>query len=62
MLHAKDSQEIVLSEGALTIEIEADRPIVSIFKGVGLNLAMIPSEVLHLLQDGVLTELRAHEQ
>lgn len=49
MLHAKDSQEIVLLEGALTIEIKADRPAISTLKGVGLNLAAVPGEALHLL-------------
>ena len=32
------------------------------FKGVGLNLAVLPGKVLHLLYDGMITELRAREQ
>lgn len=45
----KDSQVIVLPDGALIIEIEADRLAISALKGVWLNLAMIPIEALHLL-------------
>jgi len=49
-------------DGALTIEVGADRVTISVFKKVGLNLATLPSEALHTLQDGVITELRAREQ
>ena len=49
MLHTKASGATVLPDGALTIENEADRPTISALKGVGLSLAALPSEVLHLL-------------
>lgn len=41
MLHAKASRAIVLPDGALTTENEADKPTVSAIKGVGLNLAAL---------------------
>ena len=62
VLHVKDPRMIVLLDGALSTENEVDRPAVSTLKGVGLNLAVLLGEVLHLLQDGVITELRAGEQ
>jgi len=49
MLRAKVSNAKVMLDGAPTTENEADRPIVSTLKGVGLNFVVIPSEVLHLL-------------
>lgn len=49
MLHAKVTNMIVLPDGALTIENEADRPTVSSLKGVGLNMAVLPQEMFHLL-------------
>ncbi len=49
---------IVLSDGALTTMNEADRPTFSTLKGVGLNLAALHGEALHLLQDGVIAEFR----
>lgn len=52
----------MLPDKALTTENEADRPAISALKGVGLNLAMLLGEALHLLQDGVIAELRAREQ
>lgn len=61
MVRAKVSSVIMLLDGALTIKNEADRPTVRALKGVGLNLVVLPSEVLHLLQDGVITKLRARE-
>ena len=61
MLHVKASNAIVLPDGVLTTKNEADRPTVNALKGVGLNLAVLPHEVLHLLQDGVILELRACE-
>lgn len=61
MLCTKASSAIVLRDGALTMENEAEKLIVSALKGVGLNLATLPDEVIHLLQDGVIAELRAHE-
>jgi len=61
MLHAKVSRAIVLPNGALTTKNEADRPTFNAFKGVGLSLAVLLGEALHLLKDGVITELRASE-
>jgi len=58
MLCAKVSSAIVLPDGALIIENEVDRPTFSALKGVGLNLAVLPSEVLHLLQAAMISELR----
>lgn len=61
MLSTKASNAIVLPDGALTMENEANRPNVSTLNGVGLNLVVLPGQVIHLLQDGVIAELRAHE-
>ncbi len=61
MLRTRVTNTIVLPDGALTTENEADRPMVSSLKGVGLNMAVLPRETLHLLQDGVTAELRARE-
>lgn len=61
MLRVKESRAIVLLDGALMIETKADSPTVSVLKGVGLSLEMHPSKALHLLQDGVIMELRVHE-
>jgi len=44
------------------IETEDDWPTVNTLKGVGLNLVVLPSEALHLLQDCVIVELHDHEQ
>jgi len=55
------SSVLVFLDGALTIENEANRPTVNELKGVGLNLAALPCEPLHLLQDGVIADLRARE-
>ena len=52
---------IVLPEGALVIENEADRPMVSGLKGIGINMAALTWETLYVLQDGVTVELRAKE-
>lgn len=61
ILCVKVSSMIVLHDGALTTENEADRPTVYALKGVGLNLVGLPGEALHLLEDGVSVELRACE-
>lgn len=61
MLRTKVSSVIVLLDGALTTKNEANKPTVNTLKEVGLNLAAVPSEALHLLQDGVIVELRASE-
>jgi len=44
------------------METKVGRLAVSALKGVGLNLVALPSEALHLLHDGVITELRAYEK
>ena len=59
MLRMKASSAIVLLDGALTTENEANMTTISALKGVGLNLAVLLCEALHLLQDGVIAELRA---
>lgn len=61
MPHMKDSNALVLLDEALTTKNEAHRPIFNALKGAGLNLAVLPHEALHTLQDGVIAELRAHE-
>jgi len=61
MLQAKVSSMIALPNGALTMENEANRPTVSALKGMGWNLAALTGEVLHLMQDGIIVELRACE-
>ena len=61
MLRVKASSVIVLPDGALTTENEADRSTISALKRLGLNLAVLSREVIHLLQDGVITELRDRE-
>jgi len=61
MLCVKASNVLVLPDGALNTKNVVDRPIVNILKGVGLNLVALPCEALHLLQDGVIAELRACE-
>jgi len=49
----------VLPDGALSVETDADK---AALKNIGLNLAMLPSEFLHMLQADVIVELRAQEQ
>lgn len=49
MLYVKASSAIVLPDGALITKKKADRPTINALKGVGLNLAMLPCESLHLL-------------
>ena len=44
MLHVKVPRAIVLLEGALTIENEADKPTINALKGVGLNLVVLPGK------------------
>ena len=53
MLRMKASSVIVLLDGALTTKNEVERPTLNALKGVGLNLAALLREALHLLQDGV---------
>lgn len=61
MLHMKASSALVLPDRAQTTKNEADRLTISALEGVGLNLAALPREVLHLFQDGVIAELRPSE-
>lgn len=61
MLCTKDSSVIVLPDGALSMDNEVDRSTVNTLKGVGLNLAALLCKALHLLQDGVIVEMRARE-
>lgn len=48
MLHRRVTNMIMLLDGALTIEKESNSPMVRILKGVGLNMAMLPWEMLYL--------------
>ena len=61
MLHTRVTNTIVLPDGALIAENEADRPMVSSLKGVGLSMVVLPWEMPYLLQDGVTIEIRARE-
>lgn len=61
MLHACITNTIVLPEGALVVENEVEKPTVSVLKGVGINMAMIPWGTLYVMQDGVIAELWAKE-
>ena len=49
MLRAKVCSVIVLPDGEKITKNEADKPTISALKGVGLNLAVLPGEALHLL-------------
>lgn len=51
----------MLLEGALVAANEADRFVVNVIKGLGLNLAALSRETLYLLQDGITTEMHARE-
>ena len=57
MLRAQMTNTIVLPDGALVIENEADRPMVTGLKGIRLNIVALPRETLYILQDGVTTKL-----
>lgn len=61
MLRTRMTSTIVLLDGALITESEADRPMVRSLKGIGLNMAVLPQETLDILQDGVTAELRSRE-
>jgi len=52
---------IVLLDGALVAENEADRPMVCRLKGIRINVAALPRETLYMLQNGVTAELRTRE-
>lgn len=49
MVRSLDPRAITLLDGALTIEVEANRATVNTLKKVGLDLAALPSEVFHTL-------------
>lgn len=51
----------VLLKGAQVAASEGDFAAMSSMKGVGLNLAALPREILYQMQDGVIVELRARE-
>ena len=61
MLRARMTNTIVLLEGAIVTENEADRPMVRGLKGVGINMVALPRETLYVLQDGFTAELHASE-
>lgn len=61
MLCAYMTNTTVLPEGELVIENEADRHTISVLKGVGINMVVLPREKLYVLQDGVTQELWAME-
>lgn len=61
MLCARMTNTIVLPYGALITKNEADRSMVSKLSGIGLNVVMLPREMLYVLHDGITTELRARE-
>ena len=46
MLSTKMTNTIVLPDGALIVENEADRAMFNILKGVELNMATLPQETL----------------
>ena len=52
---------VVLPEGALTADSMENRVAVGQIKGLGLNLATLPWDILYQLQDRVITELRTRE-
>ena len=61
MLRAWTTNTKVLPEGALVTENEACRPTISALKGIGINMAALSRETLHVLQDGITIELWARE-
>ncbi len=61
MLHARMENTIVLPEGALVSSNVMDEWLISMMKGLGLNLATLPREMMYQLQDGITTELRSRE-
>jgi hypothetical protein len=62
LVHPWISWAVALPDGALSVEVDADKATVSALRNIGLNLATLPSEFLHTLQAGVMQELRAREQ
>lgn len=61
MLRDHMNNPFVLTEGMLVAASECDRAAISSMRGVSLNLAALPCEILYQLQDGVIAELRAWE-
>lgn len=51
----------MLSKGELIVDNMDDGAIVRWNKGLGLNLATLPWDILYQLQDGATTELCARE-
>jgi len=47
---------IVPPKGVLDTENEANGPLVSVLKGVGISMPMLPWETLYMLQDGVTAD------
>jgi len=52
---------IVLPEGALVLADAMDRMMVSMMKGLGLNLVALPRKILYQLQYGITTEMHTRE-
>lgn len=61
MVYLVDPQAVALPDGAMIVEMEADRATINTLKKVGLNLVVLPSEALQALLDGVIMELRARK-
>ena len=61
MLRARMENKIMFLEGALIVANDADRFLVNMMKGLGLNLVALSCETLYLLQDGIMAELCARE-
>lgn len=59
LLRAKMANKIVLSKGALTTDRLEDSAAVGRLKGLGLNLATLPQDILYQLQDGAMVDLHA---
>ena len=59
LVRSLDLQAVTLLDGALSVEGEADKATFNALRNVGLNLATFPSELLHMLQAGVIGEIKA---
>ena len=57
MMRAQMTNTIELPDGALVTENEADKPMVNGLKGIGLNVVVLPWEMLYVVQDGITIEL-----
>lgn len=55
MVRTNTMNTLVLPTGAVLVEVEGD------LRSWGLNLAALPRETLHQLQDGVTIEVHAQE-